>query len=62
MEPNYLVFVLDEDGKNPRVLAGGTLEEMQEVYGNRVAQYGEQRLHLRRVTKPSSIWAATDPV
>lgn len=31
MEPNYLVFVLDEDGKNPRVLAGGTLEEMQEV-------------------------------
>ncbi|MGB3023543.1 MAG: hypothetical protein WBB39_01925 [Candidatus Saccharimonadales bacterium] len=62
MEPNYLVFVLDEDGKHPYVIAGGTLEDMQEVYGNRVAQYGERRLHLRRVKMPYSIWAATDPV
>ena len=62
MEPNYLVFLLDEGGRRPRVLAGGTLKEMQGVYDNCVAQYGEQRLHLRRVTKPSSIWAATDPV
>lgn len=59
MEPNYLVFLLDEDGKHPRVIAGGSLAEMQDVYDNCIGQYGTMRLHLRRVQMPSSIWAAT---
>ena len=61
MKPYYLIFLLDEDGKYPEVIAGdsnrkyieGVYDECREMYGKRV--------QLRIVEKSAAIWAVTRP-
>ena len=62
MEPYYLVFLFDENGRYPKVIAGSSDKKyIDDVYANYREMYGI-RVQLRRIVKPSSIWAATLPV
>ena len=55
----YILFLLDEDGKRPKLIIGAEWPLVEAVYNNMVDEYGKLRLQIRQVTSPATLYADT---